>query len=189
MNNNEIEISIPIDPPQQKHIKEGSIKDTLLDLVERYGPVVAVISFLISVALVIYTPNPLNIVIFIFNVLIVSLQFLVVPRLRKSWGVVFDDRTLEPIPLATITLFDAKTNKLLRSRLSDYRGRFNFLAPPGIYKMLVSKTNYEFPAQASKKMAKYTHLYFGGEFEVKKDNETIQANIPVRKSSLVVNDR
>ena len=179
----EISVSIPIDPKRRERIKEGSFMDAFLDVLERVGPFVAVLSFAISITLVLYTPSVLNVAIFIINTILILLQFLVVPHLRKSWGIVFDDATLMPLSLATISLFDANSNKLLRSRLSDYQGRFNFLAPPGHYKILVTRPNYQFPS-ANHKIKRYKYLYYGTEVEVKKENEIVRVNIPMHKRNV-----
>ncbi|MDP2656567.1 MAG: hypothetical protein Q8P11_03335 [bacterium] len=180
----EISISIPIDPKQRTSIKEGSFFGAVLDLLEKYGPYFALVSFLVSVSLIIYAPSPLNITIFILNVLVVLLQFLVVPRIRKSWGIVFDDSTNKPLSLATISLFDAKSNKLVRSRLSDVHGRFNFLVPAGDYKIIASRSNYDFPSKPNKKASTYRHLYFGEKLHIKKNNGVIRVNIPMHRRPL-----
>ncbi|MEK7103740.1 MAG: hypothetical protein AAB870_05315 [Patescibacteria group bacterium] len=178
--NDDMAMSIPIDSMKREHIKAGSFVDRFLNILEKVGPYVAVISFAITVFLILYNPSALNIVIFIINTILVLLQFLVVPRLRKPWGIVFDDATMKPLSLATISLFEAKSNKLMRSRLTDYRGRFNFLAPPGHYKIIATRPNFDFPS-SNHKIHRYAHLYYGANIEVRKDNEVVRVNIPIHQ--------
>ena len=68
----------------------------------------------------------------------------------------------------------------MRSRLTDYRGRFNFLAPPGHYKIIATRPNFDFPS-SNHKIHRYAHLYYGANIEVRKDNEVVRVNIPIHQ--------
>ncbi|RJR31582.1 hypothetical protein C4569_01330 [Candidatus Parcubacteria bacterium] len=62
------------------------------------------------------------------------------------WGVVYDSKTKLPVPLAVVRMFNASTDKLLESKVTDQAGRFNFLPGPGNYYLTVTKDNYAFPS-------------------------------------------
>jgi len=73
-------------------------------------------------------------------------QVFFMKKTEKPWGVVYDANSGAPIPLAAIIMFNAQEKKLLRTRLTDYAGRFSFLAPAGTYILSVAKNGYAFPA-------------------------------------------
>ena len=184
----DLSIDIPIDSLKPSAL---DTKLRLLNLWVQLKKGVTYISFpvlLIGMAfsLVITLVNPVTINIVLLTVYLLFTYFhlrLTPPRV-KPWGVVFDAITLEPIPLAMISVIDNKFNKVLKTRLTDYEGRFNFLPPEGNYKLTVSKEDIEFPVKEKKKVytnknKKYKHPYYGEEFKINKENEVVNLDIPV----------
>jgi len=99
---------------------------------------------------------------------------------NPPWGVVYDSVTKQPLDPAYITLKTADGNTI-SSCITDIDGRYGFLAEPGFYKMTAQKTNYLFPSQklAGKSQDElYDNLYFGEEFEIKRDT-VVNKNIPL----------
>ncbi|MBP6908428.1 MAG: carboxypeptidase regulatory-like domain-containing protein [Candidatus Pacebacteria bacterium] len=72
---------------------------------------------------------------------------------NRPWGVVYDSITKQPLDPAYVVLQDLNGNEVATS-ITDLDGRYGFLVPPGTYRMLAHKTNYEFP---SKKLSGQTH--------------------------------
>lgn len=62
---------------------------------------------------------------------------------KKPWGKVIDKLTGRPIPLALIQIFSAEFNKQKDAHLTDAEGRFDALALPGKYYIVVSKKGYK----------------------------------------------
>jgi hypothetical protein len=60
---------------------------------------------------------------------------------RRSFGVVYDEKTREPLALAIVRLFDAK-NRLLVTRVTGEDGRFNLFVGPGNYVLKITRENY-----------------------------------------------
>lgn len=175
-------LSIPLDPPVFDHAVVGQA----FHLVKWWKTFVGknplaplLVGFLISEILVLYIPNPINYTLLGFNGFFLVTQIALGLRSEKSWGLVFDALTLAPVPLAAITLFDAQEGKMLRTRLTDYFGRFSFLTPTGKYLLAVTKEGYQFPVPKSMHVAKYHHLYYGDPFTVKGKKAFIKTNIPV----------
>ncbi|MES2224691.1 MAG: carboxypeptidase regulatory-like domain-containing protein [Patescibacteria group bacterium] len=109
---------------------------------------------------------------------------LIIFGLRKHarpWGTVYDSVTKQPIDPAYVILTDLQGNEVATS-ITDIDGRYGFSVPPGMYKIVANKTNYEFP---SKKLAGrdadelYLNLYFGETVEVKEEGDIINKNIPL----------
>ncbi len=62
---------------------------------------------------------------------------------QKPWGVVFDKATKQPITDATVKVYDAVTNRLKDSALTDIDGRFGFLVPAGAYYLHVTRPGFD----------------------------------------------
>ena len=128
------------------------------------------------------------VILFPFDLLFMFLRllgiFLIALGLKKRvtpWGVVYDSVTKQPIDPAYVVLKDLQ-GKTISSAITDLDGRYGFLKPAGVYQMSVNKTNYAFPSQ--KLLGKtsdelYDDLYFGQNFELKKDGQAIIKNIPM----------
>ncbi|MDO8490092.1 MAG: fibronectin type III domain-containing protein [bacterium] len=176
----QISISVPLDPPAAEkihaHQSPFSFTKNILVHVSR-GSLIA--GFVVSILLAIYTPSTQNTILLVINWVYASYQVFVMVKKERPWGVVFDALTLKPVPLAAISIFDAKEKKLLRTRLSDYEGRFTFLTPPGEYQLSAYKDQYVFPAAHPSQGGKFSHPYVGGALQVKKKNQTIKVNIPL----------
>ncbi len=102
-------------------------------------------------------------------------------RKRKKWGVVYNSLTKRPVDLAIVRLLDGKTDRVMRSAVTDKDGRYFFIVQPGEYKLSVSRAGYIFPStflKNEKEDGVWVDLYHG---EVIKAGEStaITANIPV----------
>ncbi len=103
-------------------------------------------------------------------------------RRRRKWGIVYDSLTKNPVDLAIVRLYDYGTKRLLQSRVTDRRGRYNFLVKVGSYYLVVAKPNYVFPTEYLKSKTedvKYLDLYHGEEIKATEDRAVITANIPL----------
>jgi len=119
------------------------------------------------------------------------------PKKRRGWGVVYNSLTKQPIDLAVVRLIEAKTGRLLMTKITDKEGRYAFITDPGTYKIVVDKSEYKFPSQVLKDLKedfKYLNLYQGQEIEVKEKNTIITPNIPldpekeIKPAKLVIRD-
>jgi hypothetical protein len=100
---------------------------------------------------------------------------------NKPWGSVYDSVTKQPIDPVYVKLED-ENGKEITSAITDIDGRYGFLAPRGIYRLVAHKTNYEFPSK--KAFGKtvdeiYPDLYFGETVEITADGGVISKNIPM----------
>lgn len=108
-------------------------------------------------------------------------------RRRRPWGIVYDSETKEPIDPAYVTVYNADTNAIIDTKITDINGRYGFLLPVGNYKMVAQKTHYVFPSQ--KLMNKqsddvYNDLYFGDVFSVTGtgDDNAVILNMPMDRT-------
>lgn len=102
-------------------------------------------------------------------------------RRNRSWGIVYDSVTKQPVDPAYVSLKDL-SGKEIASSITDLDGRYGFLVGPGKYILEAKKTNYAYPsAKLSGKSfdEMYNNLYFGGEIEVLEGGLVINKNIPM----------
>jgi hypothetical protein len=102
-------------------------------------------------------------------------------RKRRPWGVVYNALSKQPIDLAVVRLIHQGTSLVIQSRVTDAKGRFSFLVPPGSYRIEATKAGFTFPSaylKDDKQDGEYTDVYHGERIEVKKD-AAIQVNIPL----------
>ena len=176
-----INISIPLDPPIRDTVHGSGILKSTNSFLLHHSLGMLGLSFFISLLLTFYTPHTLNILLLGANALFIFWQWMIFARKEKPWGIVFDSQTLEPVSLAAIAIIDAKEKKLVKTRLTDYFGRFNFFTPPGSYIISVSKDTYLFPPQKDITHSKYKNVYLGGVITVKKKRGIAKVNVPLEK--------
>lgn len=109
------------------------------------------------------------------------LSALGIKRRHRPWGAVYDSVTKQPLDPAYVTLEDTQ-GKEIASAITDLDGRYGFLAPPGIYRIVANKTNYRFPSTrlAGKENDEfYRNLYFGEPIIVPEGGAVVTRDIPL----------
>lgn len=103
-------------------------------------------------------------------------------RRRKGWGIVYNALTKMPIDLAIVRLLDAKTGRVIQTRVTDKHGRFVFFAAIGEYVIEVTKRGFTFPSAFLKTKHEdevFTNLYHGEIIKVTASGGAITPNIPL----------
>ena len=101
---------------------------------------------------------------------------------QTAWGIVYNSLSRLPEDLVIVKLFEAKTNKLVTTQVTDDNGRFAFLVSAGQYKIEVSKKNFIFPSallKNAKSDVQYSDLYYGQSLEINKPDSELIPNIPI----------
>ncbi|MBI4121997.1 MAG: hypothetical protein HY461_01560 [Parcubacteria group bacterium] len=101
----------------------------------------------LSIVVALTVGSPFNWGVAILYLVMLCLQLAVRPRKERAWGVVYDQISNAALPLATVQLIDPTYSKIVKSRLSDYQGRFSFLPDPGTYIIKANKAGYAQAAQ------------------------------------------
>jgi hypothetical protein len=176
---------IPIDPEntQRKWQVSGVFKKLWLSLqkVGHYLAVpVLVLGAVASVLTVSAVPhNPINWILAAFYVLMLILQLTFRKHPEKAWGMVYDLATNAPVPLTTLQLIDPEFGKVVKSRLSDYQGRFSFLPEPGKYIIKANKEGYEQTEVIESPREDREPIT--GEVEIEKKDQRISGDVPMRQ--------
>ncbi|RJR31681.1 hypothetical protein C4569_01860 [Candidatus Parcubacteria bacterium] len=114
--------------------------------------------------------------------------YLFARRRRKKWGVVYNSVTKKPVDLAIVRLYDRTSNRLIRSRVTDKEGRYNFLIPPGYYYLTITKPDHIYPSavlRQKKQDMQYLDIYHGEVIDVIDKDVLITANVPIDPVSAV----
>ncbi len=100
---------------------------------------------------------------------------------NRRWGIIYDSVNKQPLDPVIVKLIDAQSGKVSQTCVTDLDGRYNFLAYPGKFKILVKKSNYVFPSimSAGEKDEIYNNLYHGEFFELRGSSDVIPFNIPM----------
>jgi hypothetical protein len=99
---------------------------------------------------------------------------------NRPWGTVYDSVTKQPLDPAYVVLQDMQGNEVATS-ITDIDGRYGFLVPAGMYRMIAHKTNYEFPSKnllGKTGDELYQDLYFNEVLEIT-EGGVITKNIPL----------
>ncbi|MFI3158406.1 MAG: hypothetical protein QX199_19865 [Methylococcaceae bacterium] len=103
-------------------------------------------------------------------------------RKRKSFGVIYHSLSKVAIDLATVRLYDAVTNRLVRSIVTDAQGKYCLVVNPGQYRMVVAKHGFIFPSTVLKDVkddGPYLDVYTGQYITVSDKDATIGVNVPL----------
>ncbi len=137
-----ITANIPLDPAEKKIMPErqvifGYLFKNLRLVISYVGLILATLIFLIYPTWI--TGISILLHIFLFTIFL----RLIVPKKPKSWGIVYDQNTKEPLHYVIVRIFDIKFNKLLETQITDGKGRYSFLVSKNQYQLLAEKGGYQ----------------------------------------------
>lgn len=98
-------------------------------------------------------------------------------RRRKTWGVVFNAQTGQPIPLAMVKLL-AQDNHLVELSISDRQGRYGFANHWGAFRLKVSRVDFIFPAE-TRQSSFYERIYDGSLIKMAEPQQSVIFNLPL----------
>lgn len=101
----------------------------------------------------------------------------------KRWGVVYDSLSKEPLDLVLLRLVDAKTNKIISTKVTGADGKYFFLVESNHeYRLEIQKSQYLFPSKYLKNLTQdevFSDLYFGQSFKTGREENYLTKNIPL----------
>lgn len=99
---------------------------------------------------------------------------------RKSWGIVYDSLSKQPLDPVIVSLKNSKGEEISTS-ITDMDGRYGFFVEEGSYTLSAGKGNYTFPSSimgGQNYDPMYDNLYYGETLELGRDS-VITKNIPM----------
>ncbi|MEK7160514.1 MAG: hypothetical protein AAB724_00655, partial [Patescibacteria group bacterium] len=137
----------------------------------------------VGVSFVAIAPSFANVALPLSRFLFLQPLLILGKRKRKNWGKVYDSLNKLPIGLAILRLIDAKTNKLVQTRVTDQDGHYGFfVVKPGEYRIEVVKNDFVFPSKflANENVdGRMLDIYHGQNIIMDKENVNIVVNIPI----------
>lgn len=102
-------------------------------------------------------------------------------RRKSNWGVIYNSITKQPVDLAVVRVYNADTNAIVATRVSDRQGRYQFIVNPGRYIIKVDKNEFKFPCVLLNQIntdGKFDNVYYGTPIEIK-EKDVLALAIPV----------
>lgn len=164
--------NIPIDPAGKDLADAAIVKKDRWHKIQGYvaltGPLLGLASYIIKPSWPVGLLFLLGIAVYLF-----FRRFATVPA-PKNWGIVKETEKIEPIPGAVLRIFALPYDKMLDSRVTDKRGRYNFQVGNSQFYLTVTKDGYE---------KKKTELL---DFTKSSEPEIIASDIQIKKINLTV---
>jgi uncharacterized surface anchored protein len=166
-----ITANIPLDPADRKFLSEKEVIRSYF--IRNIRLIVSYVGMILAFFVVLIYPTVLTISAFILHILMFILfRRLIVPPKPKSWGIVYDEKTKEPLSQAIVRIFETKFNKLLETQVTDAKGRYAFLVGQNQYQLLTEKQGYQ------KKEIKQVDLV--------KQDKIINLDVGLNKGSIIL---
>jgi hypothetical protein len=133
--------NVPMDPLEIVKSPRRLIWD---EIGRRMQNILSLISVILSlIAAILYRLNYLYILLALQIALYFLFRRLARPSQPKNWGIIYDARTKKPIPFAIARIVETQYSKVLESRVTDSKGRYNFLVGNNKYVVTVEKPGYD----------------------------------------------
>lgn len=88
-------------------------------------------------------PGRMNILFEVLYLILFALKLYILLSHQKGLGTVVDRATGAAIDLAIVRLYDAKSNRIVQTRVTNVHGKFFLLVPRGTYTATVAKAGYK----------------------------------------------
>lgn len=144
--NKPLPIIIPLKPTAQEI---SSLKTKFLhwwQALQRIGRALSwplfISGALLNTILVFIDPSFTHLAIEVLYIALIIIKIAVEIRIRPAYGLVRDTITHVPLDLAVVRLVDAKTNRLVMTRVTNNQGKFFALPPAGAYTVSITKQGY-----------------------------------------------
>ncbi len=175
-------MNIPLDPENPATSRVAGIAaqfDRARRFVAKASLPILIAGTGVSIITYAFSQTRYNMLVLLVYVGFAAYQTILSPKKMQSWGTVFDALTFVPVPLAVVSIIDPQYQRVVKTRLSDYQGRFTFLPEPGNYQLKISKDHYTFPSRGTIATKKYRNLYHGEGLAIDKKKAIIAVDVPL----------
>lgn len=168
-----VKSSIPLDPrevPEEARLRRAFRK---------HGPVFNLLiltgGLILSGLTYLAFPAIYNQLVAGFYVVTLSLVTADTVRIERAWGIVKDDAG-NPVEAVALSLIEIESGRLVKRRVTNEQGRYQFVAPQGRYKILIASFDWERIDQNG--------YYAGEEITVMEETEVLSLPIAVKKKPI-----
>jgi len=137
-----ITANIPLDPKERKVLTE---KEAIRSyLIKNSRLAVSYLGMILALLVILIYPTAITIGSLVVHIILyIIFRHLIVPPKPRSWGIVYDEKSKEPLTYAIVRILDIRFNKLLETQVTDTRGRYAFLVGKNQYQLLTEKEGYQ----------------------------------------------
>ena len=132
--------SMPLDPAgadlNDRDFVKRFVRNNLRYSVSLIGLTLTLIAFVIKPTLMIGGLFIVNLTLYLI------FRRLSRPKQPAEWGTVKDEKTGHPLAHAVVRLFSSPYNKLIETRVTDSRGRYNFVVGQNVFYLTATRQGY-----------------------------------------------
>jgi len=167
-----VNLSVPVDPREAKSVTVNRVKT----LLRKHGPVfnlsLLVGGMLLSSIAYLAIPEFYNQLITAFYIVMVTILAVSILKEQRTLGIIKDEDD-KPLTGVALSLVEAESGRLIKRRVSNERGRYQFVASRGEYKILISSVDWERIDKG--------RYYKGESLVVSKETDLVIPTIAVKK--------
>jgi hypothetical protein len=144
-----------LDIPLNKNGNIDRLKEIRLILRKnfaKFSMLLMAIGFVFTVLSLILSPNNINKVLFI--IYLVQITILILAKMPRTWGIVYNRKTKRGIKGAFVRLFDIEEGHQVDVQIADESGRFGFIAKNKSYYLKADAPGYTFTGKDSEHVEK-----------------------------------
>lgn len=116
--------------------------EQMFALIDGIGLGFLLVGVVINTFFLLTVPDRMNLLFEVLYLILFALKLYILLSHQKGLGTVKDSTSSNPIDLAIIRLYDAKTNHIAQTRVTNGNGKFFLLVPHGTYTAAVAKAGY-----------------------------------------------
>lgn len=120
--------------------------------------------------------NVLSLFFAVIYFLLILFKLISSARSPKTWGKVYNSESKNTVPSAFVKLYLQDKKKLVDTKITDSKGRFQFFVPDNKYLLLVMASGYKFPS--SKTPKKYLSFH-KSLIQIEPIKQTINISVPI----------
>lgn len=117
--------------------------ERIIAFLDRIGFVLLFVGAGINTYLLLMQPSKLNLFFEVLYIVLFALKIYVLLFHQRGVGTVLDATTHRQLDLAIIRVYQASSNRIVQTRVTNKHGYFFLLVPKGVYVVSVSKAGYE----------------------------------------------
>ncbi len=138
-----LKVSIPLDPSKPPVLVAAFRKamSFIVTLLVRSNPLFLLLGMMLSVYAYFQTLEPIQVVFFFVNLVLLGVNIYLMLATRDKWGTVVDEKN-KLMQGIEVGLFERKYNRLIDYRVTDEKGRFQFIVPGDLYKLKILNKNF-----------------------------------------------
>lgn len=135
-------LDIPLDPIGKKAFSRFNIFDSILYVLNKICYPVLVLGTIFAIYTVTQMQSTMSYLTIALYILLWIYEF-ITAFYAKAYGTVYDPKTKKLLDNATVRVFDANTEKLIETNVTNTKGRYSLLLAPGHYLVSVSCEGFQ----------------------------------------------